>query len=73
LTSSSATFLLYLNDHPPPHVRVRPADGEATFRLAPVEYRDSQGYTDRRLHRIEEIVRTHEAEFLRRWHERFDR
>lgn len=65
-------FRIHSNDHPPPHVHVQSADGEAAFTLAPVEYRDSRGYTRRRLAQIEEMVRAHEPEFLRHWHEQFD-
>ena len=64
-------FAIHSNDHPPPHVHVKSPGGRAAFLLGPVEYRDSTGYTRRELTRIEELVRRHESEFLRRWRERF--
>lgn len=64
-------FTIHSNDHAPPHVHLKSADGGAAFTLAPVGYRDGWGYTRRQLTRIEEVVRAHEEEFLRRWHDHF--
>ncbi len=66
-------FHFHSREHDPPHVHVSSPEGEAAFELGPVGRRGSSGYTRQELTRIEEIVVTHEKEFLRRWHEYFAR
>jgi hypothetical protein len=66
-------FFFHSREHVPPHVHVESADATAVFNLAPAELVRARGYTRRRIGRIQEIVTSHEAEFLGRWHEYFDR
>lgn len=66
-------FYFYSREHDPPHVHVESAQGSAVFTFGPVGVMRAKGYTRRELGRLEEIVRRHEAEFLERWHEYFDR
>ena len=62
----------FLREHDPPHIHVESSSGKAVFTLTPVRSERAKGYTRRHLARIEEIVSSHEAEFLRRWDEYFD-
>ncbi len=55
----------------PPHIHVVSGNGEASFWLSPVAYRQSWGYTPREIERIRRLVIAHRMEMLRRWNEFF--
>jgi hypothetical protein len=60
-------FVVWPNDHRPPHVHAFTADGEAVIDLDPVALRAVHEMRDRDVARALEITKKHEAEFLRRW------
>jgi hypothetical protein len=65
-------FFFASNDRTePPHVHVRRDDCLAKFWLAPVQLQDNIRFTAHELRKIELLIREHEAEFSRQWHERF--
>jgi hypothetical protein len=51
----------------PPHVHVFRAEAEAKFWLRPVRLEYSYGFTTKQLRAIEEIIREHQQEIMRRW------
>ncbi len=55
----------------PPHVHVRRAEDACKFWLNPVSSAYNDGMTGAELRQLEEIVREHREEFLRKWHEYF--
>lgn len=66
-------FHFYAGDHAPPHVHVESAGADAVYRLEPVLRVRRSGYTPRQLREVEQLIVTNSSEFLRRWHEHFDR
>lgn len=56
----------------PPHVHVAREAKAAKFWLSPVRLEYNYGFVAAELRRIENIVRSHEAEFLKVWHEYFE-
>ena len=57
----------------PPHIHVDTGDGECKFWLMPVRLARSYRVDRTELHRIESAVFEHEAFFLEKWHEFFER
>ncbi|WP_250631633.1 DUF4160 domain-containing protein [Rhodoflexus caldus] len=57
----------YSNDHEPPHVHVRGHGGSAIFKIAPVELRESSGYSLARLNKIRLILQENEQQLLEAW------
>lgn len=49
-------FFFYSNDHPPPHVHVRNADGEARFTIDPVACNDNRGLKQKDILLAEAII-----------------
>ncbi|RIK65128.1 MAG: DUF4160 domain-containing protein [Planctomycetota bacterium] len=55
----------------PPHVHVDRDDQSAKFWLQPVSLARNLGFAAKELRTIERIVREHQQEFSRAWHEYF--
>ena len=66
-------FLFHSREHDPPHVHVTSPGARAVAILEPMSLLRAKGYTARQRHEIERLVLVNQAEFLRRWHEHFDR
>jgi hypothetical protein len=70
LDAEGFRFFFYSNEHPPIHVHVRYAEGEAVFILEPdVELRESVAFNVRRLSRAEELIHEHIELIKQAWHE----
>lgn len=53
------------------HIHVVSAEHEAAFWLDPVELRYNEGYTDREINRVKQLVVAHEIELMRQWDDFF--
>lgn len=61
-------YVIYSQDHPPPHVHVKHAGCEAKVFLDPVAVERHFGFTQQELSRIKDVVRAHAHEFAGSWH-----
>jgi len=67
-------FYFYSNEgQEPPHVHVEKGDGEAKLWLQPVTLAYSAGLNPAELRLARELVFEHQAAFVERWDEHFDR
>jgi hypothetical protein len=67
-------FYFYSNERQePPHVHVEKGGGEAKLWLQPVQLAYSYALTPAELRRVLELTFEHQAEFLERWNEHFNR
>ena len=66
-------FFFYSNDHLPPHVHVRNADGEARFAMQPVKCIENNGLKNKDLYLAESIIEENQQILLERWNEFFNR
>jgi hypothetical protein len=64
-------FFFYSNDHLPPHLHVRNADGEARFTIDPVKCIENNGLKAKDLFLAESIMEENKEIFLARWQEFF--
>ena len=64
-------FFFYSNDHFPPHVHVRGADGEARFIIETVTCVENNGLKNKDLRLAEAIIEENKQIFLDRWNEFF--
>jgi arginase family enzyme len=67
-------YRIYFYSHEPnepPHVHIDRDALSAKFWLNPVSIARNFGFSSRELRQIEELVRTHGAEFLEAWNEYF--
>jgi hypothetical protein len=62
-------FIIFTNDHPPPHVHVRHAGRAVRVRLKPIEVLHNTGYNNRELGKILAIVEANQALLLATWDE----
>lgn len=60
-------YVIFTNDHPPPHIHVKGPGSECRVRLQDVVVMDSVGFTQRELRDIVVIVRSHAASFKVVW------
>ena len=68
------SFFFYSNDHPPIHIHVRRAGGEAVFVVEPdVELRESVGLNVRELSRAEDLIHDHLELIKQKWAEQLGR
>lgn len=65
----SYQFIIYANDHVPPHVHVRAAGRRARIKLEPIELLDNDGFSQSQLRLIIRLTEQHRAELLRAWNE----
>lgn len=56
----------------PPHIHAKAGSDEAKFRLDPVALAANHGFRAHELNEVERIVREHQAELLRAWHDHLD-
>ncbi len=64
-------FFFYSDDHNPPHIHVRNADGEARFTLDPVSCLENKGLKNKDLYLAEAIIEENKQNFVSRWNEFF--
>ena len=64
-------FFFYSNDHRPPHVHVRSADGEARFTIEDVDCIENKGLKSKDIFLAESIIEENKEIFLARWNEFF--
>lgn len=64
-------FFYSADGHEPPHIHVERDDNIAKLWLDPVRLADSGGFRRSELREIDRIVREHEEELTRSWHEYF--
>jgi hypothetical protein len=62
-------FFFYSNDHFPPHVHVRNADGEARFTIQPVACIENNGLKNKDLYLAEAVIEENQQIFFNRWNE----
>jgi hypothetical protein len=61
--------MIYTDDHPPPHVHVWRAEGEAVINLDDASIREINDMGRRDARRAVGIVETHQESFRQRWME----
>lgn len=66
-------FFFYSNEHEPIHVHVRSADGEAKFRIEPLELIENKGLKSREITLAESIIDENMEVIKERWNEYFDK
>lgn len=66
-------FFFYSNEHEPIHVHVRSADGEAKFRIEPLELIENKGLKSREITLAESIIDENMEIIKERWSEYFDK
>ncbi len=72
LQSGPYRFFFFSSDRGEPiHVHVQRELKTAKFRLGPVRLEHNHGFASAELQKIAGLVRQHEAEFVRAWHEYF--
>ncbi len=64
-------FFFYSNNHLPPHIHVRNADGEARFTLDNVTCIENNGLKKKDLYLAESIIEENKMNFTNRWNEFF--
>lgn len=62
-------FMIFLNDHEPPHVHVHKAGNECRVGLDPVVVLHNYGFNRRDLSYIIKITNDSHAQLLKAWHE----
>ena len=61
-------FKIYPNDHPPAHAHVQKAEKEARVRIyGTIEVMSNEGFNNRELLKIRELVAKHRAALLAVW------
>jgi hypothetical protein len=74
LQSGPYRFFFFSSDrNEPTHVHVKRDRKLAKFWLSPIRLEYNYGFTPTELNRITAIVREHEAELLKAWHDYFNR
>ena len=73
LQSGPYRFFFFSSDrNEPTHVHVKRDRKLAKFWLSPIRMEYNYGFTPTELNRITAIVREHEAELLKAWHDYFN-
>ncbi len=62
-------FIIFTNDHPPPHIHVKQAEGGAKINLNPIEIVEHFDLNQRQLREIEEIVEENQSFLMEKWQE----
>lgn len=60
-------FIIYLDDHPPPHVHVEGDDGSAKIEIDPAVLLWSRNLNRRDVHRVVDTVETNSVAFGIAW------
>jgi patatin-like phospholipase/acyl hydrolase len=66
-------FFFYSNDHNPPHIHVRNADGEARFTIEEVNCIENAGLKNKDINLSISIIEENKDLFLQRWNEFFNK
>jgi hypothetical protein len=69
LNTKGFKFIIFTDDHPPPHIHVKQAEGGTKIRLEPVEIIAYWSLTPRQLRAIMTITRENRDYFLSKWYE----
>ncbi|MEO7000443.1 MAG: DUF4160 domain-containing protein [Ktedonobacterales bacterium] len=73
LRSGPYRFFFYSNEgNEPPHVHVESGDMLGKVWLTPIEVADQDGYSDKEMRKIVEIVAANRAKMEKTWHDYFD-
>lgn len=64
-------FFFYSNDHEPIHIHVRSADGEAKFKIEPLELVENKGLKTREINLAESLIDENIEVIKERWNEYF--
>lgn len=67
LREAGYQFIIFTNDHPPPHVHARRAGNAARVRLEPVELLHNRGFNTRERSKILAIVQEQRDVLLAAW------
>ena len=62
-------FIVFTNDHPPPHVHVKQAEGGAKVSLDPIKVEEYWQLNRRQLREIKEIVEEQRDFIVEKWKE----
>jgi hypothetical protein len=62
-------FIIFTNDHLPPHIHVRRAEGGAKVNLVQIEVVEHYNLNRRQLNEIIELVNQHRDFLLKKWNE----
>jgi uncharacterized membrane protein YcaP (DUF421 family) len=62
-------FIIFTNDHLPPHVHAKQAEGGAKINLNPIEITEHFKLNQRQLREIEEIVQEYQDYWVEQWRE----
>ena len=66
-------FFFYSNDHEPIHVHVSNGDGEARFRIDPIQMIENHGLKPRELKYAEAAIEENKEVIIERWNEYFNK
>jgi hypothetical protein len=73
LQAGPSRFFFFSSDRgEPPHVHVARERRAAKFWLEPVRLEYNRGFAPTELNRVTALVREHEAEIVKAWHEYFE-
>lgn len=65
-------FFFYSNEgQEPPHIHIKAAENEAKFWLDPIQLELNDGFNDRELKTIEQIIEEYQEDLLEAWNEHF--
>ncbi len=65
-------FFFYSNEgREPPHIHIKAAESEAKFWLDPIQLELNDGFNDRELNNIEQIIEEYHEDLLEAWNEYF--
>jgi len=64
-------FFFYSNDHEPIHVHVQGGNGEARFRIDPIELAENKGLKNKDLKIAEIAIEENREVIIERWNEYF--
>ncbi len=67
LRDAGLRFIVYVDDHPPPHVHVEGNDGSAKIAIDPPRLIWSRGLSQRDINRAVDIVEINRTEFGIAW------
>ncbi len=66
-------FFFYSNDHEPIHIHVSNSDGEAKFRVEPLELITNRGLKAKDLRYAEAIIEENKKIIIQRWNEFYNK
>jgi hypothetical protein len=69
LRQDGFAFMIFTNDHEPPHVHVCKGGAEAVINLDPVSIRENYRMAKKELRKAKDIVEANRSELLQAWEE----